>query len=127
MASSRIDHEVPMLDVILDLVLSALADGVPSPDTLDNQRKARLVVSVIALIVNLAIGLLFGESALRGWPLLVLLGMTFAAGWALIFSVVDLVKELPSVPWWSVAVIAVAASSIAVVLTLAFGEIPTRV
>lgn len=82
-----------MLDVILDLVLTVLGDGLLSPDTLENQRKARLAVSTIALLVNLSLGLLLGASALRGWPLLVLLVTTFAAGWALIFSVVDLVKD----------------------------------
>jgi hypothetical protein len=45
-------------------------------------------------------------------------GLTLAAGWVLVFSVVDTAKELPSVPWVSIAAAATAVAGIAVAALL---------
>ncbi len=108
-----------MFDVIVELIEKLLSDGVPSPDRLEKQRQARLAVSILALIGNSSIYLTLGVSALRGWPALVLVGLTLATGWALVFSVVDLAKELPAVAWVSIAAALAAAAGIAVAAVLA--------
>jgi hypothetical protein len=103
-----------MADVIADLIEMFVTGGIPSPDSVENQRRARLAVSIVALFGNSGLYLLLGASALRGWAVLALLGMTFAACWVLVFSVVDIAKELPSVVWLSITAGVVAAAGIAV-------------
>jgi hypothetical protein len=110
-----------MLDAIGDVIEFLLNNGVPSPETLGKQRQARLVVGAVALAINGGLAMWLGESALRGWAILVLSGMTIAAGWALLFSIVDVAKELPSVARLSVAAGAVATAAIAVLPLLVFG------
>lgn len=114
-----------MFDAIADVIEILLTGGVPSPDTLGKQRQARLAVSAVALVINLGLCLLHGATALRGWSLLVVSGMAIAAGWALIFSVIDIAKELPSVAWLSVAAAVAAVGGIAAPALLALGVIPT--
>jgi uncharacterized membrane protein len=115
-----------MFDVIADLIETLLSDGVPSPDRLEKQRQARLAVSLVALIGNSSIYLTLGVSSLRGWPVLLLVGWTLAAGWVLVFSVVDTAKELPTVSWMSIAAALAAAAGIAVAAVLAPGLIPAE-
>ena len=103
-----------MADLIADLIEILFTGGIPSPDSVENQRRARLAVSIVALIGNSSLCLLLGASALRGWSVLALLGMTLAASWVLVFSVVDIAKELPSVVWLSITAGVIAASGIAV-------------
>jgi hypothetical protein len=105
-------------DLIAGLIEIFFTHGVPSPDSLEKQRQARLGVSMVALVVNLLV-LVLGASTLRGWSVLVLSVTTIAAGWALIFSVVDVAKELPSVAWSSIAATLVAAGGITVATLLA--------
>ena len=107
-----------MADLIADLV-ETLTGGIPSPESLKNQRRARLAVSIVALVGNSSLYLLLGASALGGWSVLAVLGMTFAAGWVLVFSVVDIAKELPSVVCLSITAGAIAAAAIAVAALLA--------
>jgi hypothetical protein len=113
-----------MFDAIADIIEILLTGGVPSPNTLGRQRQARLALSVVALGVNLGLCLWLGTSMLRGWSVLVVSGMAIAAGWALIFSVIDMAKE-PTVPWLSVVAAVAAAGGIAVPALLALGVIPT--
>jgi hypothetical protein len=114
-----------MFDVIGDLLEFAAAGGVPSPDSLEKQRRARLAVSLVVLVGNLSLCLLLGASALGGWFVLVLGAMTVAAGWVTLFSVVDIAKELPSVVWLSIAAGIVGSAGMAVTALAAFGMIPT--
>jgi hypothetical protein len=67
-----------------------------------------------------------GAPALRGWSVVVVWGMTIAAAWALIFSVVDMAKEVPSVTWLSVAAAVVAAAAVAVPALVALGVMPIQ-
>jgi hypothetical protein len=113
-----------MFDAIADVIEILLTGEVPSPDTLEKQRQARLAVSAVGLVVDLGLSLWLGASTLRGWSFLVVAGMTIAAGWALIVSVIDLVKELPSVEWLSVAAAGVATVGIAIPALLALGMMP---
>ena len=113
-----------MFDAFGDLVEILLAGGVSSPETLGKQRVARLVASVVGLAVNLSLCLLLGASALRGWSAVVLVVTTIAAAWALLFSIADVVKELPSVAWLSVAATVAAAGGIAAVALLALRIMP---
>ncbi len=113
-----------MFDVIADAVEMLLVGGVPSPESLEKQRQARLALSAAGLIVNLSLCLWLGASALRGWSALVVSGVTIAAGWVLIVSVIDVLKELPSVVWLSVAAAVVAVGVIAVPALSALGVIP---
>lgn len=109
-----------MIDLIADLIGILFDAGqLPSPETLERQRQARLAVSVLALVVNLSLHLVFGASALAGWSIWVLVATCLAAGWVLMLSVVDAAKELPSVAWESITAASVAASAIAVTLLFA--------
>ncbi len=87
-----------MLDAIADLIEVVFTGGMPSPDLLEKQRRARLAVSMVALVGNSGLCLLPGAPALRSWSLLALLAMTAAAGWVLVFSVVDIAPR-NRLPW----------------------------
>jgi len=99
-------------DVIAGLIEIFVTEAVPSPDTLAKQRRARLGISVAALVVSLPFLVLASASTVSGWSVVVLFVTTMAAVWALVFSVVDVAKELPSVAWLSVAAALVAAGGI---------------
>jgi hypothetical protein len=109
-----------MLDWIGDLFELFGTDGVPSPDTLRGQRLARLAVAASALATNLVVHATRSSMATgHSWSVLVLLGGSFAGLWVLLFSAVDLVKELPSVPWVSVLAAGTGSAAVAIAV-LAF-------
>lgn len=103
-----------MGELIADLIDILFTAGIPSPDSLRNQRRARLAVSVVALCGSSSLYLLAGGSVLSGWLVLALLGIILAAGGVLVFSVVDIAKGLPAVVWSSITAAAIAAAAIAV-------------
>jgi hypothetical protein len=98
-----------MLDDLLGELIGVLIEGgIPGPLSLEGQRRARVVVSTVAL-VGILTGHLFLAS-LSGTVVLVV-GSVVAA-WILAFSLVDLAKELPGVPWVTVVAILVAVAGL---------------
>jgi|SRR5687768_1312901 hypothetical protein len=98
-----------MFDLIGDVVeLLLQTGGVPGPQSLEGQRRARIVAAAVALTVILSGHFLFGLTA----GLVMLVGGMVVAAWVLAFSLVDVAKELPVVPWPSIAAIFVAGASL---------------
>jgi hypothetical protein len=75
-----------------------LGDGVPGPDTLDAQRKARLLASGVALAIVVLVRGLAWESPTAT---IILVLTAVGSGWIILFSVVDVIKEPGSSRWWS--------------------------
>jgi hypothetical protein len=69
------------------------------PESVEGQRRARLVTAIVALTAIIAGQLLSGG---KGTDAFVAAG-SIAAIWILAFSLVDLSKEFPTVQWQSVA------------------------
>lgn len=87
-----------MIDFLID-VGEALLSGVPSPDAPSHQRIARLVASITAAVVVVAIALWSSSSTALNVALAV---AGVVAAWASAFSLIDLPKEYPPVRWVSV-------------------------
>lgn len=114
-------HKMTLFDGIGDLLELLFAAGELSPDTLRAQRLARLKVASIALAANAGILFLLGPSVTGSWPIVVLTAATLAAAWVFVFSLVDIVKELPSLPLVSVAAAVTAAGCLAIMALFVFG------
>jgi hypothetical protein len=102
-----------MFDAIGALLELFLTEGVPSPLTLQKQRQARLAMSGLALAASGAVVLWFYTSSVWSWSIAVVAAVV--AGWVLLFSVVDVVKELPSIAWLSIAAAASASAALVVI------------
>ena len=89
-----------MLDVLFLVVESLLGSGMPSPDKLEGQRKARFAASLVALTTAAGIVLMSWRST-NGT--IVMIVASLAAGWIVSFSTVDVVKESGRSRWWSVS------------------------
>jgi hypothetical protein len=113
-----------LFDVIGDLLELLFAAGELSPDTLRAQRLARLTVASIALVVNAFILFLLDPSVTGSWPIVVLSAATLAAAWVFVFSVVDIVKELPTLPLVSVAAATTAGCCLTIMVLFALGMMP---
>lgn len=108
-----------MLDEIADLLELFFSAGISSPETLEKQRRLRLVAGSGALVVNAAILLMFSRpTEVVGWSVLAI--ATLAGGWVLAFSAVDTARELPSVPWLSVVAFVTALKAIALAGLIVF-------
>jgi hypothetical protein len=107
-----------MLDVLADLLELVVANGIPTPSTLERQRQVRLAVSGLALVTNSVLHWLYGRPPVASWPILVI--STIASGWVLAFSMVDLIKELPSIAWVSIAAAALASAAVIVAVSWSF-------
>jgi len=89
-----------MLDVLFLVVEALLGSGVPSPDMLEDQRKARFAASLLALTTAASTVLLAWRSTNAT---IVMIVAALAASWVVLFSTVDLVKESGRSRWWSVS------------------------
>lgn len=70
-------------------------------------------------MVNATILLMFSRpTQIVGWSVVAI--ATLAAGWVLAFSAVDTAKELPSVPWLSIAAFTTALTAIALAGLIVF-------
>jgi hypothetical protein len=93
---------IDMLGELLDLLLDV---GLPSAETLQRQRQARLGAALFAMAFVVAAHFwIHHETA---WALIVV-GCALVAVWVTAFSFVDLVKELPRATWLSVVATALA-------------------
>ena len=86
-----------MIDLLIDVV-EGLLSGDVSPDTLRQQRIARLVVSSAAAILVAAISFAASPSTASNLALAV---AGVIAAWASAFSAVDAAKEYPPIGWIS--------------------------
>jgi hypothetical protein len=93
-----------LLDVVSEVIEPLLSGGgLPAPESIEGQRRARLVAAITALAAILAAGQhLFGGAL----PIAFVTAGSIAAIWVLAFSMVDLAKECPPVRWQSVAALA---------------------
>ena len=88
-----------MLDVLF-MVVEGLLAGMPSPDKLEDQRKARFAGSLVALTTAAGIVLMSWRSTNAT---IVMIVVALAAVWIVLFSTVDIVKESGRSRWWSVS------------------------
>lgn len=105
-----------MFDIIAELLELILGGGgISGFDSLEAQRRARIVSAVVALGA-----ILVGYYILGSWiGVVISIGGLIVALWVLAFSLVDLAKERPDVPWASVAAILVAGASVATAVGIA--------
>jgi hypothetical protein len=87
-----------MIDLLLDVV-EVLISGASSPDAQRHQRVARLVASITAAVVVVAMTS-WSPSSTASNVALAVAGLVSA--WASAFSMVDVVKEYPPALWVSV-------------------------
>jgi hypothetical protein len=107
-----------MVDVVAELIeFLFAAGGVPGPESLEGQRRARLVAAIVALAGVIAGHIFSGTTA---GVALVAAG-SIVGLWILALSLVDLMKEFPPVQWQSVTAIVVATTALAVALAYALG------
>jgi hypothetical protein len=107
-----------MVDVVAELIEFLLAaGGVPGPESIEGQRRARLLATIVALTAVIGGYIVAGTTA---GVALVAAGSIMGL-WTLSFSLVDLMKEFPPVQWQSVTAIVVATTALAVALAYALG------
>ena len=106
-----------MVDVLSEFI--ELAGGIPAPQSVEGQRRARLVAAIVALTINLA-GRLASGAALR---IALVAAGSIAAMWILAFSLVDWSKEFPPVQWLSIAASAFASAGLLVGMALMCGPV----
>jgi len=98
-----------LLGAVIEVLFEGIfAGGIPGPVSLEGQRRARVVVGTVALAAILTRHVFLDSVASN----VVLVGASLVAAWVLAFSLVDLVKELPVVPWMTVLAILVAVASL---------------
>jgi hypothetical protein len=114
-----------MVDIVAGLIELVLeAGGIPGPQSLDGQRRARVVAGLAAFIAVLVGRLLSGPTA---GVVFVVTG-SIVGLWVLGFSLVDLLKEWPPVQWQSVMAIVAASAALAAAstYTLAAAQLPPQ-
>ena len=98
-----------MLDLLFLVVESLLGSGMPSPDKLEDQRKARFAASLVTLTTAAGIVLLSWRSTNAS---IVMTVAALAAVWIILFSTVDIVKESGRSRWWSISAVAVGVATL---------------
>jgi len=107
-----------MVDVVAELIEFLLtAGGVPGPESLEGQRRARLLATIVALAAVIAGHIIAGTTA----SVALVAAGSIVGLWSLAFSLVDLMKEFPPVHWQGVTAIVVATTALAVALAYALG------
>jgi hypothetical protein len=90
-----------MVDLLFSVLEALLETGMPSPDRLEDQRKARLVASLFALATAAVIQVYGWQTSSTGQ--IVMIVAALGAGWIVLFSTVDIVKEAGRSRWWSIS------------------------
>ena len=102
-----------LIGELLELVFSA--GGLPGFDSLEAQRRARIVAATVAFVAILGGHFILGP----GVGTVVFGAGLVVALWVLAFSLVDLTKERPTVSWASVVAIFVASAGLTTAIGLA--------
>ena len=100
---------VKMLDLLFLVLEGLLGSGMTSPDRLEDQRKARLAASLVTLTTATGIVLMSWRSTNAT---IVMVVAALGAGWIVLFSTVDLVKESGRSRGWSVSAAAVGVATL---------------
>jgi hypothetical protein len=89
-----------MVDLLFSILEALLETGMPSPDRLEDQRKARFAASLVALAT--AAGILVSAWQTSNAKIVMVVA-ALAAVWIVLFSAVDIVKEPGRSRWWSIS------------------------